>query len=225
MADFVKINGNKVLLMREEVIKEIGIDSFLANIEKNMGINTGILPRNCLYMRREDEGCVYLVEVPAGIASVSFKDEDNTVMNLAISIPFTQFYVFCNPSVNTILSIYMSVTKTPLVSVTQEVLIAPYLNIFGNGKGIVCTGSMQVPQDVPLNIKVNAAVSAFFEANFNADLTPSTFANIRYVSPKDYIMRWAKLTEKDRFFACAPDTKYYKHDFTPAQIMERGFER
>lgn len=41
MADFVKINGNKVLLMREEVIKEIGIDSFLANIEKTWALTPG----------------------------------------------------------------------------------------------------------------------------------------------------------------------------------------
>lgn len=225
MADFVKIDGNEVLYVREEIVKKIGIDSFLANIESNMGINTGILPRNCLYMRREGTNCVYLVEVPAGLVPVSFKDERNAVTNFMISIPFTQFYVFCNPSANTILSIYMSVTKSPLVSICQEVLVAPYLNIFGGGKSNVCTGSMQIPQDVPLNMKVNATVSTFFEADFNADLSPSTFAGIEYRNAKDYITKWAKLTAKDRFFACAPDTKYHKHELTPVQIMERGFER
>lgn len=223
MADFVKIDGNEVLYVREEIVKKIGIDSFLANIEGNMGINTGILPRNCLYMRREGANCVYLVEVPAGLVPVSFKDERNNVTNFMISIPFTQFYVFCNPSANTILSIYMSVTKSPLVSILQEVFVAPYLNIFGNGTSNVCTGSMQIPQDVPLNMKVNATVSTFFEADFNADLSPTTFADIKFVNAKDYITKWAKLTAKDRFFACAPDTKYRKHELTPVQIMERGF--
>lgn len=225
MADFIKIDGNDVIYVREEIVKKVGIDSFLANIENNMGINTGILPRNCLYMKREGNNCVYLVEVPAGLVPVSFKDEHNAVTSFMISIPFTQFYVFCNPAANTILSIYMSVTKTPLVSISQEVFIAPYLNIFGGGTSNVCTGSMQIPQDVPLNMKVNATVSTFFEADFNADLTPTTFADIKFVNAKDYITKWAKLTAKDRFFACAPDTKYRKHECTPVQIMERGFER
>lgn len=223
MPDIVKIVGNEVQYVREEVVKKIGIDSFLANIENNLGVNTGILPRGCLYMRREGEKCVYLVEVPAGLVPVSFKDSNGAVTNYMISIPFTQFYVVCNPTANTILGIYMTVTKTPLLSVDQEVFVAPYLNIFDRGIGNVCTGSMQIPQDVSLKIKVDATVSTFFEADFNSDLTPSAIKTLgEYRNPKDYIMKWAKATTKDRFFSCAPSTEYTKHDRTPAQIIERA---
>jgi hypothetical protein len=222
MPDIVKIVGNEVQYVREEVVKKVGIDSFIANIENNLGVNTGILPRGCLYMKREGSKCLYLVEVPAGLVPVSFKDNNGTVTNYMISIPFTQFYVLCNPTANTILSIYMSVTKTPLMSVEQEIFVAPYLNIFGHGKDNVCTGSMQIPQDVPLKIKVDSTVSTFFEADFNADLTPSAISTLgEYRNPKDYIMKWAKATAKDRFFSCSPSTEYRKHDKNPAQIIEQ----
>jgi hypothetical protein len=222
MPDIVKIVGNEVQYIREEIVKKVGVDSFIANIENNLGVNTGILPRGCLYMKREGDVCVYLVEVPAGLVPVSFKDSRSSITNYMISIPFTQFYIKCNPVANTILSIYMSVTKTPLMSVDQEVFVAPYLNIFGQGKDNVCTGSMQIPQDVSLKIKVDATVSTFFEADFNADLTPSPIKTLGdYRNPKDYITKWAKATEKDRFFSCSPSTEYYKHDKTPAQIIEQ----
>ena len=222
MADYIKIDKNEVLYVREEIVKKVGIESFVANIEKSMGVDTGILPRNCLFMRQSGERCAYLIEVPAGLVPVSFKDERNNVINYMISIPFTQFYVVCNPVANTILSIFMSVTKTPLISIDQTVFIAPYLNIFGQGTSNVCTGSMQIPQNVPLNMKVNATVSTFFEADFNADLTPTTFGKINWTNAKDYITKWARLTTKDRFFACAPDTEYKEHELTPIKIIERA---
>lgn len=222
MPDIVKIVGDKVQYVREEIVKEIGIDNFVAGIENNMGCNTGILPRGCLYMRKEGERCVYLVEVPAGLVPVSFKDSSNNVANYTISIPFTQFYVGCNFEAATILAIYMSVTKSPLVAVEQEVFVAPYLNIFSQGRGSVCTGSMQIPQDVSLKLKVDSTVSTFFEADFNADLTPTPFSALgQFRNAHDYIKKWAKLTAEDRFFSCSPNTVYQKHPDTPNKIMER----
>lgn len=218
--DTIKIVGEKVQYVREEVLKEVGIDDFVANIESNMGCDTGILPRGCLYMKKQGEHCVYLVEVPAGIVPVSFKDRNGHVTNHMLSIPFTQFYVKCNPSANTILAIMMSVTKTPMVSVEQDIFVAPYLNIFDRGVGQVCTGSMVIPQDVPLKTKVDATVSTFFEADFNADLTPAPPNVLKYTDAKKYIVDWAKLTAADRFFACAPGTVYEKRSRKPKEIIE-----
>lgn len=222
MPDIVRIIGDKVQYVREEVVKEIGVDNFVAGIESKMGCNTGILPRGCLYMRKENERCVYLIEVPAGLVPVSFKEGSGNVINYTISIPFTQFYILCNYDAGTILSIYMSVTKTPLVAIEQEIFVAPYLNIFSQGKGNVCTGSMQIPQDVSLKLKVDATVSTFFEADFNADLSPTPFSSLgSFTNAANYIKKWAKLTAEDRFFACAPAAIYAKHPDTPAKIIER----
>lgn len=173
-------------------------------------------------MKKENNRCVYLIEVPAGLVPVTFKESDGRITNYMISIPFTQFYVACNPNAKTILSIKVTVTKAPLTSVEQDVFIAPYLNIFDQGNGNVCTGSMQIPQDVSLKMKVDATVSTFFEADFNADLTPQSFKPIgNFTNASSYIKKWAKLTAEDRFFSCAPSTEYVKRRENPARIIER----
>lgn len=135
MPEIIKIVGDSVQYIREEVIREVGVDSFVANIEKNMGRDTGILPRGCLYMKTEGGKCVYLIEVQAGLVPVTYKDGRGNRSNLMISIPFTQFYLSCNYDSETILNAHLTVTKTPLVDINQEVFIAPYLNIFSNGEG------------------------------------------------------------------------------------------
>lgn len=225
MPEIIKIVGDSVQYIREEVIREVGVDSFVANIEKNMGRDTGILPRGCLYMKTEGGKCVYLIEVQAGLVPVTYKDGRGNRSNLMISIPFTQFYLSCNYGSETILNAHLTVTKTPLVDINQEVFIAPYLNIFSNGEGEVCTGSMSVPQNVSLKLKVEAFVSGFFEADFNADLTPTTFAPVGvFENAQKYLKKWAEFTSKDRFFSCSKDAVYYKHPKTPMQIIEEGLK-
>ena len=224
MPDIVRIEDGRVKYVREEIVREVSVESFVANIENRIPVYTGILPRGCLYMMKNMGKCVYLVEVPSSLVPVSFKQERN-VSNYVISIPFTQFYVHCNPSAGTIISIMMSVTKTPLVSVTQKVSVPPYLNIFSNGEGNVCTGSMQIPQDAPIKMKVDSVVSAFFEADFNSDLTPcipAVFGRVRDF--REYMEKWADFTKKDRFFACSREIEYKVHRHTPYEIIKEMME-
>ena len=47
------IEGERVKYLNTEVVKEVSVADFVGHIEENLPINTGILPRNCLYMKRE----------------------------------------------------------------------------------------------------------------------------------------------------------------------------
>lgn len=204
--EYIKITGGKAQFVREVIEKEVPSEQFLAHIEDTMSVNTGILPRNCFYMLKEDDRIVYAIEIQASIKKVVWLDRHNGERsNHMISIPYTQFYIQAREN-GMVGNMFISCTKTPVLSLTDELFVPPYPNIYERGEGSVCTGSMRVPQDAPLGAKINNIVSGFFEADFNKDLTPSWLFGVDDYN--EYLPRWEEATKADRFFAVADTTEY-----------------
>jgi hypothetical protein len=211
--EFVKIIGNEVNFVSEKIMKTVGLEDFMANIEARLTVETGIMPRNCLCMKRSGDMVGYLIEVPTQLVNIkvySGRGEEGNIKNLVISIPFTQFYVMANHTKNLIVKSYVTVTKMPIQGGTDSVFVAPYPNIHGSGMREICVGTMKIPQTVPLNQKINSVVSAFFEASFNHDLGVSVPSNFKLSESNRlaYLEEWAERTKEDRFFGISEKILY-----------------
>lgn len=202
------IEGNKVKFVEEVIKRQIDADQFIAHIEDTVGVNTGILPRNCLYMKRENGISVYVVEVPAGCFPVKYRSDK--LFDMVLSFPFTQFYIPMTAS-GSIGNIYLTVTKIPVKSVKDTIYTAPYLNIFNKGRGKLCTGNVRVP-DTTNNIeKINGVINGFYMAESNLDLNPAIpacFSNQAKLHYKYYYHEWEEFTKKDKFFAVSDTVQY-----------------
>src|ERR1700753_746082 len=49
---YVTIEGNEVTVRREAIEKKIALDDFVKDLQRQAPMNTGVLPRNCVYYGR-----------------------------------------------------------------------------------------------------------------------------------------------------------------------------
>ena len=216
----IVIVGDKVKVIEETVKKEVPIEQFMGYIENNLPVDTGILPKNCIYMRRNNGNMCYVIEVPATLCKVTYATE-TTKNNYVISIPFTQFYI--NAKENGVFGdFYVTVTKSPVRKLDDKLFIAPYLNIHSMGRGKVCTGTMRAREDGTLSEKINGLVSSFFESESNNDLTPCIPRGFK-TSTDNYgrfYKEWHDFTKTDRFFGVSNKVEYYERGLKLSEMVE-----
>lgn len=213
----IRIENGTVTYFEETIIKQVSAKDYLEQLERNLSVDTGILPRNCIYMRRE-RASVYVMEIPARVIPIVYMMGTEKT-DLIISIPFTQFYIRINQQ-EAIEYMFMTVTKKPIKSMADKVFTAPYPNIHGCGSSNVCTGSMSITSDAPMNQKLERLTSMFFESGFNSDLTPTMIERIARNGIKEYMVAWDEETKKNKFFALDENTKYQQYSSFAEKITE-----
>lgn len=120
----LRIVGDRVEVVEERITRTVGVDAFLAEIEANLPVDSGMLPRNCLYFQKNQKKMVYVVEVPAGMVSIVNKKSNGELVRRTIAIPFTQFYIAMNSSL-AVRGMRITVTKHPVFDVNDKVFVAP----------------------------------------------------------------------------------------------------
>lgn len=224
---YIEIVGGNAKFVTKTVEREIPVEQFIAHLEQTMSVDTGILPKNCFYMLREEDRFLFAVEIPASVKKVVWLNKHNGERTIhMISIPYTQFYIQAKAS-GMVGSMYVSCTKQPITNLNDQVFAPPYPNIHDRGTGMVCTGSMRVPQDAPLGAKINSIVSTFFEADFNRDLTPDVLSCLRDQVGGDrekYIPAWEAKTREDRFFAISDEVEYTEMGYNVGDYVKRRIQ-
>lgn len=221
---YIEIVGGNVQFVNKSVEREIPVEQFLAHLELTMSVDTGILPKNCFYMMREEDRFLYAVELPASVKKVVWLNKQTGERTVhMISIPYTQFYIQAKNN-GMIGNMYLSCTKQPITNLNDPLFVAPYPNIHDSGTGRVCTGSMRVPQNAPLGAKINSIVSTFFEADFNRDLSPQVLSCIAGEVGSDrekYIPAWEAKTREDRFFSISDAVVYQELGTNVQDLVKR----
>lgn len=213
----IKIENGTVKYIEEQIIKQVSAKDYLTQLEQSLSVNTGILPRNCIYMKRAGAS-VYVMEIPARVIPIVYSVGAEKT-NLIISIPFTQFYVRINHQ-EAIEYMFITVTKKPIKSMEDMVCVAPYPNIHSAGTSNVCTGSMRIDSGTSLSQKLERLTSMFFESGFNADLTPRMIGKIAKNGIKEYMIAWDEETKKNKFFALDENTNYSEYSSFESKIRE-----
>jgi len=146
-----------------------------------IGVTTGLLPRECLFMAHVGGGERIGIYVPPGRRSLlAFPDEP------ALDVPLPGL-VFCGEGV----SYRVFAVKQRPGAVGERLFVAPMPNV-GAG-GLICAGTVRFP--VASTATIYQALDLFLKSEFNADLANSKVHSER----GDVRELWRKLAGKTRF--------------------------
>lgn len=205
------VQGDAVLLVERRVLKAVSVDSFLSQASATAIHHTGVLPRGCISVTRRNSRVVAVLEVPAKVMPLMYRNNAYRV-----SLPFIQYFL-------TLMSIggksgaqryklvrcALSCTKKPIETLSDPVQRAPLPNVFDDGR--VCLGDIPFVEG-PLKTVAADLLQKFWGSPFNRD-TGLDFPHF-HTNRKDIagtLAAWKKATEDNNFFAIEDSTKYYPH--------------
>jgi len=176
------IEGDLLRVQRTTIEREVKTSDFISEIARTQALDTGVLPRGCVwYARRATAGnqivSVYVIERPAGMQSIRFKAspqnaEQDVVKDLALSWPFTLWFIRC--AGEAIQDLHLAAIYTPVADSGRDTelhcLLMP--NQYDGGHSAVCLGNLVVKDGQPLAARVEELVRQMLESLWNSDLMP-----------------------------------------------------
>ena len=208
---FIRIKGDVVEYIRQEVTKSCTTDDFLYQCSALAKISTGFLPRNCVNVIRDGNLILYVMELTPRCVKARYTDSSK-VHDLMLSLPFVQFYQILDRE--SLGKVYLSCTKKRLTSEKDEIFILPALNQYGKGSKAVCTGNISFPINMQLTERIERFINAFFNAGFNNDLSMDFPSGLDFYE-KDVkyggMIGWSKHSEKNPMFGLSKDVEYLPH--------------
>jgi len=153
--------------------KNVAVEDFIAAIQKDMVLRTGIQARGVREFLISGNRMVITLEVPPRIRDIVFHDRD-VGAKLKYKIPFPAL-VFIFEMHNKILhESWCFATKEPLWKPSVELHLFPFGNVHPDGK--ICWGSGNIKSDEEYSAaNVSTLVEKFIKAPFNTDLSQNIF--------------------------------------------------
>ena len=176
------IEGELLTVQRIIIEREVKTSDFIAEIARTQPLDTGPLPRACVWhCRKEAEKnklvSLYVIERPAGIQKIRLKtsklEEDEVIKELALSWPITLWFVRCVGEA--IQDLYLACAKTPIAEDGRDTKLHCLLmpNQHDQGQGQVCLGNLVVQEGLPLAKRIEELIDQTLESLWNSDLMPS----------------------------------------------------
>lgn len=149
--------------------KSVKVEDFMANLAKSVPTCTGRLPKNCIYMERENGKAVIVVQTTPWTIPLKYKARgSNEQQTFKLSMPFIQYWVAINAS-DAIISVHITCTKENIEEKTQLYKL-PVPNQHEMGNSYMCMGDMKIPMELPLHKRIDRVIQEFWSSNFNDDL-------------------------------------------------------
>ena len=155
------------------VTKSVAVEDFIAAIQKDMVLRTGIQSRGVREFLISGNRMVIALEVPPRIRDIKFHDK-NTDSNFNYKIPFPAL-VFIFEMQNKVLSqSWCFAAKEPLWKPSIDLFLFPYGNVHPDGKICWGSGNDNGRQEYTA-ANVSSLVDKFIKAPFNTDLSQGVF--------------------------------------------------
>lgn len=155
------------------VTKSVAVEDFIAAIQKDMVLRTGIQARGIREFLISGERMVITLEVPPRIRNIKFHDQD-TGKTQNYKIPFPALVFIFEMAHKHLRQTWCFATKEPLWKPSVELCLFPFGNVHPDGK--VCWGDGLVNLDGEYSAaNVSCLVDAFIKAPFNTDLSRDIF--------------------------------------------------
>ena len=203
MPSIIRIKDGVVENISETVISRCTEDEFIENIKRGIPIDTGLLPKNCIYMQSKKDSRLYILELPPKTVNINYTATTG-VKKYRVSIPVVQAYVLVKDKAISML--HLSCTKSRIQSLEDNIYILPLLNQHSDGNSYVCTGDIKSDISIPISKRIEKLVNAYFMSNFNSDLTIQYPAAIKNGLPE-----WDKKTKENPLFGISEHIKYTPH--------------
>jgi len=172
------IDGELMRVQHIVIEKEVKTSDFLAEIARTQPLDTGVLPRGCVWHCRKETVSnkivsVYIIERPACLQKIQFKaSNDEEIKELVLSWPITLWFVRCIGEA--IQDLHLACTKNFIDEEARYTklycLLMPNQHDHGNEE--VCLGNLVVKDGLPLAKRIEELVAQTLESLWNSDLMP-----------------------------------------------------
>ena len=154
--------------------KHVNFEDIQEIFQKNITINTGILPKDCVFFEQSDGKTVVILQKDPQIYNIKYhKRGDSEVNTFKIPMPYCFFgLVIADKKIQKSLLVC---SKMPLLKMDCEIFQFPLGNVFTDtGEWKICWGRTAMP-NIPSPRFAAGIPNLFFSSPFNEDLTGNTF--------------------------------------------------
>lgn len=156
--------------------KYINYEDLEEIFKQNIKIDTGILPRNCIYYARQDRGYLAVLQVdPQQLDILYHGRRSSEVLKYKVPIPYVYFAYLVRD--RRVVDSYCISSKYPVLEKTTQMYTFPYGNVFDDFR--ICWGRQVLPE-IPNPRYLADLPDLFFAAPFNGDLSENRFVGFNY---------------------------------------------
>jgi hypothetical protein len=185
MEKILEIDSTGVSVITREKKFLCSEHEFFEEILSGQAISTGILPRNCIYYTKKDNGnIIYIIEYDQSIRKVNVLPKTSSnkshIASLYVKLPVMLFFIKFKGDVFSGANLYSSYKK--IQSLQDYLYIMPLPNIYSGGKICLGNGLSIKLKENNKNKKIASIIEHFWNSTFNDDLMefnwPSAIKNI-----------------------------------------------
>jgi hypothetical protein len=190
------IEGGVVSLQNVQEEKTVGVDDFKEQFRKIVGIETPILPKNCVYYAMKDNRQIILIEKEPAALPIEYNN-----IQFELGLPFHYFLIQFTGFAFEELRFFFR--NSVLSGIEDELLVPPIRNL--GADCAVCLGNQfRFAVHGTLQNKVSRVLAYFRESKYNEDLSANYFDHMpdeirsRTQNPAEYFSIWEEITKQGR---------------------------
>jgi len=171
---FFRIEGEAVHLVSETIQRTVKLSDLLAEVGKEAGVLTPVLPQGCRLYHAAGERSVFVIEQAPQVRSVVWTGMDQNGNNekWKLAFPYVVFVVVFSGDAVSTGECRIFYRTSPLGSGDDKICCPNLCNTYQDGR--ICTGDVRVTGNT-LAQKAESFVSAFWGSRFNTDLYDYNF--------------------------------------------------
>ena len=203
---FFRIEGEAVHLVTERIERTVKLSDLLAEVGKEAGVTTPVLPQGCRLYHATGERSVFVIEQAPQVRSVVWTGMDQNGSNnekWKLAFPYVIFVVVFSGDAVSTGECRVFYRTSPLGNGDDKLLRPNLCNTYQDGR--ICTGDVRVAGNT-LAQKAESFVSAFWGSRFNTDLYDYNFRPASEKFPQvATLAQWQTESAANPFFPLAID--------------------
>lgn len=169
------------------VSKNVAPEDFIAAIQEDMVLRTGIISRGVREYLVSGPTTVITLETPPRTRKIVYQKRNINVEH-KYNIPFPGLVFIFKIVSNKLNNAWVYATKEPLLRKSVELFLFPYGNVYGDGR--ICWGDESfLAADTYTATNVSSIVTRFIQAPFNDDLDDNLFKANKEIKTSQQLMQ------------------------------------
>ncbi len=192
---FFRITGDAVELVTERVERTVSLHDLLAEVTREAGFTTPILPAGCRLYRQQGERSVFVIEQMPAVRTLNWRGMGEGD-KWKLGFPYVIFVIsFSGGAVSTAHVFYRT---SPLGNGDDALCRTNLCNVYTDAH--ICTGNMRVEGHSAAQ-KAESFVAGFWGSVFNTDLWDNNFRPAAAIFPQvANLAAWQAATEQNPLF-------------------------
>lgn len=154
-----------------ETVKNIELEDLKEVFANNIPMETGMLPKGCIYMARKETHIILLIEVTPKKHSIIYRGRSTSNANRReVPMPTLVFGLHYNQGV--LNHSYCATTQLPITSMETPTFRFPLGNVYDDSR--ICWGNVS-HNPIQQILETSEIPALFFGAPFNGDLSSGAF--------------------------------------------------